>query len=88
MSRASDLLSQLESEVEDNLAEISRLRDEIAVLESDVDHRQATIDEQDEYIEALEATIAFVEAHFPDAIKAYDVRQRMEKASSTNEKAQ
>ena len=42
MSRASDLLSELESEVEDHLAEISRLNDLVAGLEVDVDSRQLT----------------------------------------------
>lgn len=81
MSRASDLLSQLESEVEDHLAEISRLNDLVAGLEVDVDSRQLTIDEQDEYIQDLEEFVEFVREHFPEASKAYDVRQRMEKAS-------
>lgn len=81
MSRASDLLSQLESEVEDHLAEISRLNDLVAGLEVDVDSRQLTIDEQDEYIAELESYVEFVREHFPDADKAYEVRERMEKAS-------
>jgi hypothetical protein len=40
-----------------------------------------TIDEQDDYIGELEDFVEFVREHFPDAGKAYDVRERMEKAS-------
>lgn len=81
MSRASELLSQLESEVEDHLAEISRLNDLVAGLEVDVDSRQEIINDQDDYIADLEEFVEFVREHFPDAGKAYDVRERMEKAS-------
>ncbi len=81
MSRASDVVSQLEDDLEIALNETQRLTEIIGSLEDDLRNHTSTISEQDDYIADLEATIAFVEAHYPDAIKAYDVRQRMEKAS-------
>jgi septal ring factor EnvC (AmiA/AmiB activator) len=76
-----EIAAQVEAELESALNEISRLNDAIAGLEDDNSNQQYTIDEQDEYIAELEELVAFVKEHFPDAIAAFDVRERMEKAS-------
>ena len=77
----SEMAEQLEGELESALEEINRLQSLAGDLESDLGDKQSTIDEQDEYIAELEEVVAFVREHFPDAIKAFDVRERMEKAS-------
>jgi archaellum component FlaC len=74
----------MEEELESVLNEISRLNGVIAGLENDLSNYQSTIDEQDEYIAELEDLVAFVREHFPDAIAAFDVRERMEKAASAS----
>jgi predicted nucleic acid-binding Zn-ribbon protein len=76
-----EMAEQVEAELESALNEISRLHDEVGGLENDNSNLQSTIDEQDEYIAELEELVAFVKEHFPDAIAAFDVRERMEKAS-------
>ena len=77
------MAEQMEAELESALNEISRLNDVIAGLENDNSNLQSTIDEQDGYIAELEDFTAFVREHFPDAEQAFDVRERMEKASGT-----
>jgi hypothetical protein len=74
----------METELEATYSELSRLGDEIRGLENDLSNYQSTIDEQDEYIAELEDLVAFVREHFPDAIAAFDVRERMEKAASAS----
>jgi len=78
-----DMVSQMEEELESALNEVNRLQSVAGDPESELDNRQSTIDEQDEYIAELETFVEFVRRHFPDAGDAFDVRERLEKASGT-----
>ena len=77
----SELAGQLEDELEEALNEVTRLNEVLGSLEDDLRNHTSTIDEQDDYIAELEAFVAFVREHFPEADNAFDVRERMEKAS-------
>lgn len=79
--RIADTVAELEAQLEQAGEEIHRYTQEIGHLETDLDAKQTTIDEQDEYIAELEEFVEFVREHFPDASNAFDVRERMEKAS-------
>lgn len=79
--RIADTVAELESALEAAGEEIHRYTQEIGHLEMEIDAKQSTIDERDNYIAELEEFVGFVRAHFPDAANAFDVRERMEKAS-------
>lgn len=88
MSRASDSVARLEDELEAVLAECDRLGKLVDELESDLSEASSQLADDADLIERLEAFQIFIEDHFPAAMEAWAVRRRMEKASSTDEKAQ
>jgi predicted nucleic acid-binding Zn-ribbon protein len=83
VARLTDEIEQLESSFAAAEKEVERLENVIDGLEDEITKRDTTIAETNQFISELEDLVSFVGEHYPDAIKAYEVRQRMEEANGT-----
>ena len=81
MARLVEQIEQLEEAHEAAMQEIDRLQSVVSNIEAAVGDRDATIGELQWANGELQEFKEFVREHFPEAVKAYEVRERMEKAS-------